>query len=94
VTTTDIAALFGPATPGGGEQGAAQPVAFRKGTVAYWSTIDGANSITIDGQPFANLPILNRAEIPYIQEGDSVAVLVIGSGSTTMAVLGGIVPAG
>lgn len=71
--------------------GSAQPVHFVQGTVAFWDTTTGANTITVDGVPFTNVPVINPSEIPLIGLGNTVAVLVIGTGSTTLAVVGRVI---
>lgn len=85
----DLASLFGAPTHDG--LGAAQPVSFLTGTVMYWDPVTGANAIDVAGVVLQHLPVLNRSEIPLITAGDTVALLVVGGTSKTVAVLGGII---
>lgn len=85
----DLASLF-KTSPGTG-LGAAQPVSFLTGKVTFWNPLTGGNAIDVAGTIFENLPLLNRSEIPAIVSGDTVALLVVGGTSKTVAIIGGIV---
>jgi len=75
---------------------AAQPVAFRQGTVIAWNQIDATNTIQVGRSQFTNMPILaSSAEVMLMVPGDTVGIQVVGTGaSAQMYIIGRITSPG
>lgn len=77
---TDISDLFlvTPTT-------SALPMNFRKGVIKSWNSSTAENVVTVDGNDFTNLPILNTDEALLLTTGSVVGIVDLGS---SWAILG------
>ena len=64
-----IARLFQPAS--------ANTVGLRTGVVTAWNSSTGANTVTVAGTTFTNLPVLYTTALPSLTVGNTVHLLLV-----------------